>query len=654
MGQPAVNTGEAYEFSFTESERRVFKAKEDLTVSEHAEKFREVTRGPWPGPWKNENTEYCRFPMDLFNQPWVRRIYMCWAPQTGKTQVAANCLNYVIDQDPDTAFYVMASGGTLKRIAKRQLIPMFRAHRRIARLLSSRADDTSMLSVSFKNGMDLLLAWASSVSALASESARYMFFDEVDKYWPRINLSLGDQRTNAYPYTKKLLYFTTPEDEAAPITQMIRHEADVLYLFHALCPMCGHGQRMEFDSIRWPSDIRDFRKVENKKIARYVCSSCGNGWGDNHRDLAVRRGGWLPYHHDNKWPDGKVEPMAPEEVPQRPENVALHLPAWYSPFVSLSECAGMFLRGLGDPDKLQIFVTQYKAQPWKQTVTEKTEDKILAAKVKNLPAQHAPETAVALTCGVDVQKYGFWFLVRAWARDYTNWKIHHGFVNTWAEIEDLLFMREYPRIGGGPGLRIWRAGFDTGGGKYQEERSSAEEVYFWITKNRGRGCQLWPTKGASRPLAAKVSIGKALERAPSGKAIPGGVQIISLDTNKLKDLYHFRIEKAMDGGGPMSAYLDQDTGRDYARQILAEVKEKQKNGAELWVQKHRDNHLLDCEVIAQALADPEWPGGGVHLLSGPGADELEEGLAEAQDGSGQGARDGGRRRPDWFMHRRGR
>jgi phage terminase large subunit GpA-like protein len=414
---------------------------------------------------------------------------------------------------------------------------------------------------------------------------------------------------------------------------------------------------MDFDNIRWPEKIRDPRKIEAKKLARYVCESCGMGWDDGHRDLAVRRGCWVPYHYDDKWPNGEISPMAPSEVPQRPENVALHLSAWYSPFVSLSECAGMFLRGQESPDKLRIFVTQYKAECWKQTVVTATEDKILSAKVKNLPPQHVPETAIALTCGIDHQKYGFPFTVRAWARDYTNWLIHYGLLSTWAEVEHLLFMAQYPVIGGGPSgsasLRIWRAGIDTGGTKYKEEMGMAEEVYFWITQNRGRGCPVWGTKGASRPLAAKLSVGKSLERAPSGKAIPGGIQLISLDTDKFKDLYHFRVEKATAGeGGPMASFLHQDTGRDYSRQILAEVKERQKNGREMWVQKARDNHYLDCEVIAHALADPEWPGGGVHLLADP--HEEDAGPAAAEEGPGEGARDGGRRRPDWFNNRRGR
>lgn len=478
MTKEAFQTSEDFdfiEFKFADSGRRVFRTKEKITVSQHTDAHRQVTRGPWKGQWNTTNTEYLRFPMDL------------------------------------------------------------------------------------------------------------MFFDEVDKYDP-------------------------------PINRLIREEADVLYRFQARCPMCGQYQFMEFDRIRWPKDIRDPKKVVRKKLARYVCERCENGWTDDHRDLAVRRGKWVPF-------TGKGIFGEFSDPPERPVAVALHLPSWYSPFISLSEVAAAFLRGLKDPNKLRIFQTQHKAEPWVYKVKTTTTDTVLKARVPELKPQIVPARAVALTCGIDVQKYGFWFLVRAWARDYTSWMIHYGWLTYWAELEDLLFAREYPREGAGPDLRIWRAGIDTGGGKYEEEISSAEQVYLWLLEDRiGRGCQVWGTKGASKSLAGKISVGKSLQHTPSGRTLPGGLQIVSLDMDKLKDIVHFRLEKAMAGAAEtahMAAYLHAGTKLDYARQIMSEVKKQDKKGRETWVQEYRENHLLDCEVIAHALADPEWPGGGVHLLSEP-------------------------------------
>jgi phage terminase large subunit GpA-like protein len=92
---------------------------------------------------------------------------------------------------------------------------------------------------------------------------------------------------------------------------------------------------------------------------------------------------------------------------------------------------------------------------------------------------------------------------------------------------------------------------------------------------------------------------------------------VSLNTDALKDAVVYRMEQARTGGA-MPAWLHADTGTDYARQILAEAKQVDDKGVECWVQVKKDNHLLDCEVICHALADPEWPGGGVNLLLPPG------------------------------------
>ena len=166
-------------------------------------------------------------------------------------------------------------------------------------------------------------------------------------------------------------------------------------------------------------------------------------------------------------------------------------------------------------------------------------------------------------------------------------------------------------------MRIWRAGLDTGGGEGLTDISLTEEAYLWLQKNaRGRGCRVWATKGSSRTLAGKIQVGRPIIKTPSGKAIPGGLQIVLLDTEKCKDMVYYRLGQAIDNG-PHAAYLHRGTAEDYAMQVLAEEKQRDAKGVEKWVQVSPNNHYLDAEVLCMVVADLEWPGGGVHLLRSP-------------------------------------
>jgi phage terminase large subunit GpA-like protein len=298
---------------------------------------------------------------------------------------------------------------------------------------------------------------------------------------------------------------------------------------------------------------------------------------------------------------------------EHPGKIGFHVPSWLSRFVSLAKVMASFRRGLADRDALKDFLNKHAAEPWRVLVRESSADELLQGRGV-LPRQVVPQEAVGITCGIDVQKYGFWFVVRAWANDFSSWLIDYGHLATWEDVETLLFDTRWPVDASGRTAGIWRAAVDTGGGEQDGSVSMTEETYFWLRRNgSGRGCRVWGTKGASRLLAGKLSVGKPLDKAPSGKPIQGGLQIVSLNTDALKDTVTYRLEQARSGGA-MPAWLHQDTGDDYARQILAEAKQVDDKGVECWVQLRKDNHLLDCEVMCHALADPEWPGGGVNLL----------------------------------------
>lgn len=599
LNPPAPGT-----FIFTPGERRVFRRRENLSTAQWAARYRVVTNGPMPGRWRNNAVPYAVEPMNTLDLPYVRRVILMWAPQTSKTQIAFNFLGRRIDQEPGSCMYTGPDEKVVKRIARKRIIPMFRRTPRLAELLGEAISDTTTLSVQFINGADLILAWATSAAEISSESIEVLIRDELDK-WPAYAgreadpISLTDVRTNAYPHTKKILDLSTPADESKYIGKEVENEADELRRYLAVCPVCGQPQIMHFGQFDWPKNITEPRKIVRERLAYYQCETCGMLWDDHMRDMAVRKGFWKA--------DNPVD---------RPQVVAFHLPSWYSPSVSLSTVVGAYLRGLEDPAKLMVFITQHKAEVWKESVTPKKEDKVLEHRT-DLPPLVVPAEAVALTCGIDVQKFGFWFVVRAWAEDLSSWLVQYGFLTDFAGVEKLLFQTAYQVQNSSNTMPIWRAAMDTGGGPTEENIwTRTEEIYQWLREN-GRG-RVFGTKGASRPQLQRIRP-TVIDKLPrSNIPIPGGLELRLLDSSAFKELIHWRLERSvepvLDANGakisdrPQSQrfFLHSETGQDYASQILAEELCKDRRGKKYWKRVRTMNHLLDAECLAAACADGSW------------------------------------------------
>jgi phage terminase large subunit GpA-like protein len=591
----------------TQGECKVFKRKEPLLVSEWAERHIVVTDGPARGPWRNLVTPYTIGPQNSWNLPHIRKIILCWAPQSAKTRVAFNCMAYAIEHESRSVMYVGPDEKVTKRINKRRILPMFRAASSLAAIMSPWKDDTTITSIKFTNGADLMVVWATSAAELSSESVPCVILDERDKF-PEFSgkeadpIALSEIRTTAFPYASKILEISTPNLETGIVAD-IEAEADVLYRYSARCPICGEFHTMSFENITWPKDKRDHREIFRNKLAHYACQACGMLWDDTLRNHAVL--------------DGLKNPSAfygwvPDKLVERPSVVAFHLPSWYSPFVSLSRVAAVFLRGQDDPKKLMAFVTQHAAEAWKETVVPKKESGVLEHK-NDIPAGIVPSWAVALTCGIDVQKHGFWFVVRAWSVDFKEasndlWShlVQYGYMATFKDVEDLVFNTRYQVQDSDESMGIWRAGIDTGGGETDSnEWTRTEEIYQWLRSIQpGR---VFGTKGTThvRSLAARRIKFTMIDTLPrSMKPILGGLELRLLDTSQYKGLIHWRLERKE--GESQRFFLNADTGMDYAHQLLAEELARDRRGVLYWKQRHRNNHLLDAEVIATACADSEW------------------------------------------------
>lgn len=621
-----ISRSVSHTIRLSDAEVKIYRKGKKIPVSQWCERYRRLTMSVLPGKWKNAITPYLSGIMDASFFPSIQVIIVCKAPQVGGTEAVLNCLAYAIDRDPGPALSIYPDEITARENSQDRIQPMIKSSPRLRSYLTGLDDDSSMLRISLQH-MPIYMAWARSAARLANKPIRYVIFDEVDKYPDTAGkreadpISLGEARTTTYRHNRKIWKISTPTVETGNIWKAFTTEAQAVFDFWVQCPACGVPQKMVFSQVKWAHEetpgidgkchSKDPETIEAEKLAWYECPHCLAAWNDYDRDAAVRRG---------KWRERKTEEGLKTYLRERrPVKIGFHIPSWLSPFVSLSAIAAAFLRGRSDIGKLKDFYNKYLAEPWKLIVISKDEEQILSSRC-GLAPQTVPEAAVALTCGIDVQMHGFWFAVRAWASDMTSWLIHYGFLATWEDIEKLLFDTSYPIDNSEKIMRIFRACIDTGGGKKYEDMTMTEETYFWILKNRGRGgVALWGTKGSSSVLPGMLSLGNAIMSTPSGKKLPGALRILSIDTAKAKDQYHFRLQLAAEEesqGLPGAAFLHAATGRDYAAQILAEEKQLTERGGEEWVNIHqRPNHLLDAEILAAACAEMEFPGGGIRLLA---------------------------------------
>ncbi len=631
----------AFKYEWFPEELAAAKPPEKITISQHACKYRELGKlSAITGLYSLDITPFFGPIMDRCCSYDVDDQYLCAPAQIGKTvAVVENTSIYYLHQDPSSIMICLADEDTAEFVSVEKIACAFKDSQALSHLYDPKKFNRDVIDT--PNGGHIDFAWASSVAKLASRPERIVIADEVDKpgYYKASKeasaISLLKERTKSYPdgYYKHI-FLSTPTVEEGNIIGLLM-SADMVIDWHVPCPHCGQYQPLrwsakychgfknyqyvgrdmrlhKFGTVVWEGG-RKATKDQISETSRYQCGECSGLWTTQQKNDAIRNG--IEVSRDGYVIDN-------DNLPDGARKIGNHINRLYSTVDSgkleklVQEWVDVFkLRGEQQIGALKGFVNSALAEPFKQVIDVATADekKIVQAKC-NLAPQSVPPEAVALVCFVDVQKSGFWFVVRAFAQNSTSWLIHYGFLPTWGSVENLLFDTTYPiNDGSNRRMGIWRAGVDTGGTNKYENMSMTEETYFWIRKNIGRGCQLWGTKGSSTQIPGKVRPQKPFDTTPSGKPLPGGLQIVQLNTDALKDTFHYRLQQAILNGDE-AAYLHKDTDQTYIRHILAEEKQKDDKGRDVWVPIARRNDLLDCEAGCIALACHEWPGGGVNLL----------------------------------------
>ena len=585
----------------TDAELSALRPPERLPVSAWIEANRVLheSYAAEPGPKKIDRTPFVKPILDAWLDPWVREIVVSKSAQIGLTDLAIDLVGHTAANDPSPMAVFLADQLTAEKVMTDRVQAMLRS----TACLKAFIDENRITKgeAYLRNGFNLTCSWASSIAQTASRPFKHLILDEINK--PGYSATgeegsaLGRLRQRQETFAdSKLLMMSTPTGEAGNVTREM-NSCDVIYDWCVPCPKCG-----AFQPLRWTAQTVGERKTggvvwdggmtatleQIEASARYQCGECQALWTTTEKNTAVLL--------------GQSMPRGP--VPPRARRVGFQLNRIMSLFPGgrLEKLVLDFIEAKKSLPDLQNFINSALGEPWVERVRESKEDDFAHVRV-DLPRGVVPEEAVVLTAGIDTQQDGFWYGIRAWAPDSTSWLIDCGYLPTWQELEELLFSTTF-RTASGRELRVWRALIDSGGTKKDGENvSRTEEIYHWVRKNGvGRGCRVFCCKGSSKQLQGNVILGSPIDKTPSGKPMPGGIQIVSVDTDKLKDAVWYCLDQAKDHA-PQAAYVSLDTPDFWFKHMTAEEKRRNRDGSTEWVRVRKDNHLLDCEVYLRASVD---------------------------------------------------
>ena len=429
-------------------------------------------------------------------------------------------------------------------------------------------------------------------------------------------------------------------DARSSIWQAVTDEVEQTLAYQVVCPSCFHPQFMVPERVRvlkinhgGEEAEPNPTEIERERLGRYACENCQSLWTDAQRDMAVAHGRWQPVSLSES---GAIPEFRQADTIERPRRLGFYLPGILARAVSLSEvAAGQIKSNQSDePDKKQAYQNGVWALPYVAVTMEPDEAAILKRRDFDLPARTVPHGAVALTCGIDMQKRGFYFLVEAWMPNKSRCIIDYGRLAEFEDITTLIWGTEYPVLNkdGEPStdrMPIWRAGLDTGGTVTDDGvHTRTEESYEYL--RRFGGGVLHAIKGSSRELPGVAVRWSVLDKMPGKQArIPGGLNLFLIDTHKIKSrMFNSLLDE--DSRRPLKIY-GHDLGLDPADQehihdelaahLSAERLVRAPNGKMIWEQVRKDNHYLDCLMIAEACADVSWSPSLDHLLMRQEAEE---------------------------------
>lgn len=577
--------------------------------SEWADQFRQIVKGPEPGPWRCDRTPYLREPLNCMDpEDPVQKVVMQFATQLGKSEVLYNSVFKRIHLAPADMMIVQPTLQDAKDHSRQRFAPTARAMPEVGAKMpdpKSRSETNTWQTKELDHGIATLFwAGANSARSLASKPLGFVGCDEIDGYPLDVDgegdpLALVWERMSNF-HNRKLLLCSTPT-----IRDFSRIEAEYLASdrrrYHVPCPHCGVAQVLVWGSdveygIKWLKTPSGSARPET---AVYICQHCAAAIQEHCKTLMLAEGRWI----------------ADMPGAQRGLVAGFHLSKLYSPigwkswamvvedWVKAQEAARS-----GDVSRLKTFVNTSLAETWEEQ-GDRANLHELQRRAADISMRVVQRDHYVMTMGVDVQGDRLEAYLWAWGRGMRRQLVDRAvFYGDPALPESepnspWISLTEYRRA---PVLHVSGAEVPLLASMVDSGGHHTQAVYAYTRAHQAE--HVHAIKGQSQ--ASKAVLGKPTEQDVNwrGQKLKRGVKLWPIGTDTAKAEIYGRLRNAEPGPG--FVLLSRNMAPEVFEQLTSErlVTRYIKGHAKLeWVKPPgKRNEALDCAVYA--LAGAHWAG----------------------------------------------
>lgn len=583
---------------------RAWRPPPKLTLSQWADQhFRlSAESAAQPGRWTT--LPYQREMMDCLTDPRVEKVTLMKSARIGYTMMVTAFQGYHIDYAPAGILVVQPTEANAKRYSKEYVAVMIRDCPRLSKIMFEDAEEAeggpkggrnTILHKMFPGGV-LSLVGANSGAGLRMISRQVVIADEADAYPPSAGsdgdpIELAVKRSATY-YNRKIIVGSTPLEEATSRIAQLFREGDQRRYF-VPCPQCGHMAPFVFSRRTGEGD--DKEEISGHRMR----------WPEGKPDEAFfecERSGCVIEHKFKRWMIERGEWRAGAPSGRREKiHASFHIWAAYSYAANATwaDIAREFLAAKKSPLTLKTFVNTVLGETWKER-GEAPAWELIYGRRERYQVGTVPDGVRFLTCGVDVQKSGWYYEVVGWAADKESWSIDAGFIPgrpedlaAWTVVDELV-SHTYPRSSGEQ-VGLSRLAVDSG--------DQTSTVYTWARAYPL--AQVLAVKGEKAAnLQAPLGLPRPVDLKDGGKRLARGYKYWPVGSAFLKVEFYGALK--LKEPGPGYCHFP-EYGEEYFKQITGEhrVTHRDARGypAVVWeLLPGRENHWLDCRVYARAAA----------------------------------------------------